>query len=77
MRARYHLLWKLDALAEYRWLSVDETGDEKDGALLGIDLQLSPNVSLGVGYNFTNFNDRLSSLDYESRGWFLNLSGHL
>ncbi|MDG1179772.1 MAG: hypothetical protein P8O68_05045 [Gammaproteobacteria bacterium] len=74
--ARYHLVWKLDALAEYRWLEVDEIGDEKQGGLLGLEVQLSPNFSIGGGYNFTEFNDRLTALDYDAKGWFINISGH-
>ena len=76
LRARYHLVWKLDALAEYRWLEVDEIGDEKQGGLLGLEVQLSPNFSIGGGYNFTEFNDRLTALDYDAKGWFINISGH-
>ena len=76
-RLRYHMVWKLDALVEYRQLEIDEIGDRKQGALLGVDLQLGPNMAVGVGYNFTDFNDRLTTLDYESKGWFLNLNGRL
>ena len=76
-RLRYHMVWKLDALVEYRKLEIDEIGDRKQGALLGLDLQLGPNMAVGVGYNFTDFNDRLTNLDYESKGWFLNLNGRL
>jgi len=77
MRMRYHLLWRLDALLEYRWLDVREIGDQKEGGLLGVDVQFGPNLSIGVGYNFTEFNDRLTILDYDSEGWFVNLSGQL
>ncbi|MGB1343287.1 MAG: DUF7507 domain-containing protein [Pseudomonadales bacterium] len=76
-RLRYHMVWKLDALVEYRQLEIDEIGDRKQGTLLGVDLQLGPNIAVGVGYNFTDFNDRLTTLDYESKGWFLNLNGRL
>ncbi len=71
------MVWKLDALVEYRQLEIDEIGDRKQGTLLGVDLQLGPNIAVGVGYNFTDFNDRLTTLDYESKGWFLNLNGRL
>ena len=76
-RLRYHMVWKLDALVEYRYLEIDEIGDQKQGVLLGVDLQLGSNMAVGVGYNFTDFNDRLTTLDYESKGWFLNLNGRL
>ena len=67
----------LDLLGEYRRLEVEEIGDEKSGALLEIDFQLGDHASLGLGYNFTDFNDRLTNLDYDSKGWFLNLTGRL
>ena len=77
LRGRYHLVGALDLLAEYRWLEVDEIGDEKQGMLLGLDFQLGAHIGVGVGYNFTEFNDRLTALDYESKGWFMSVSGRL
>jgi hypothetical protein len=75
VRARYHLPKRWDALVEYRWLSVDETDTDRRGALFGIDRQVGRNLKLGVGYNFTDFSDDLTHLDYDAEGWFLNLSG--
>ena len=33
------------------------------------------NLRLGVGYNFTQFNDDLTNFDYDQRGWFVNFVG--
>jgi hypothetical protein len=76
IRGRYHLVNKLDALVEYRRLEVKEFNDRRQGWLLGIDVQVSDNVSIGVGYNFTDFNDNLTQLSYESKGWFINTSAY-
>jgi hypothetical protein len=73
-QARYHFADKWHALAEYRWLGVEDGGD-RQGALLGIDRDLGKNLRLGVGYNFTEFSDDLTDFDYDHRGWFLNLVG--
>ena len=76
IRGRVHLVNRIDGLIEYRQLEVKEFNDKKQGWLLGLDLQLSDNMSIGVGYNFTDFNDRLTQLSYESKGWFLNASAY-
>jgi hypothetical protein len=75
MRARYHLPKEWDALLEYRWLSVDEARTDRKGFLFGIDRQLSDRLRLGIGYNFTDFADDLTYLDYDKSGWFLNIVG--
>jgi hypothetical protein len=73
-QARYHFADKWHALAEYRWLGVEDGGD-RQGALLGIDRDLGKNLRIGAGYNFTEFSDDLTDFDYDHRGWFLNLVG--
>jgi hypothetical protein len=75
VQARYNLLAKWDALAEYRWLRVVENDSDRAGWLLGVDRHLGDNFRLGVGYNFTSFSDNLTVLDYDQKGWFLNVTG--
>ena len=67
VRAFYHLPKRWDALVEYRWLGVDETDTDRRGFLLGVDRKIGDNLKLGVGYNFTDFSDDLTELDYERR----------
>jgi hypothetical protein len=74
-QVRYELPFKWDALAEYRWLSVDQNESERHGWLVGLDRHLGQNFRVGVGYNFTDFSDDLAQLDYEHEGWFLNVTG--
>lgn len=75
IQTRYNLLAKWDALAEYRWLSVDENDSDRAGWLVGVDRHLGDNFRLGIGYNFTSFSDNLTVLDYDQKGWFLNVTG--
>jgi hypothetical protein len=74
-RARYHWIKNWDALAEYRWLKVDEAEDRKQGFALSLYRHVGGNLKLGVGYNFTDFDDDITNLDYDNHGWFINLIG--
>ena len=71
---RYELLHKWHALAEYRWLDVDD-GGTRSGWLLGVDRDITRHLRLGVGYNFTEFSDDLTDFDYDHKGWFINFVG--
>ena len=73
-QARYAFADDWHAMAEYRWLGAKDGGD-RQGALVGIDRDLGRNLRLGVGYNFTRFNDDLTNFDYDQRGWFVNFVG--
>ena len=75
LRLRFRVVRQWDALVEYRWLEVDEAETVQQGILLGVYRQIREHMKLGVGYNFTDFDDDLTRLDYESSGWFLNIVG--
>lgn len=75
IQARYHLPFKWDALAEYRWLRTDVDDGTRTGWLLGVDRAINANFRVGVGYNFTDFSSDMTNLDYDHRGWFLNFVG--
>jgi len=47
----------------------------RQGFLLGIDRQICDRLSLGTGYNLTDFADDLTCLDYDRQVWFLNVVG--
>ncbi|MGY4517497.1 hypothetical protein [Lysobacter sp. HA18] len=74
VQLRYHLPKNWDALAELRQLDVQDGGTRR-GGLIGVDRQLGDNFKIGVGYNFTDFSDDLTDLDYDHHGFFLNLAG--
>jgi len=67
--------WKIGA--EYRVLTVKEAKDQKRGVLLEAIHNINDNVELGIGYNFTNFVDDLTSLDYTVAGPFIRMTGKL
>jgi hypothetical protein len=74
VQARYTLPQQWHALAEYRWLDVKD-GGTRQGWLVGIDRDITKNLRLGVGYNFTDFSDDLTRFGYRYRGWYINLVG--
>ena len=75
VRARYHFIKNWDGLAEYRWLQAETGDDMRHGALLGLYRHLGDNVKIGAGYNFTKFDDDLTTFDYDVHGWFLDIVG--
>jgi len=74
-RARYEVTRKWDALVEYRWLSDVDGKDNRHGALLALYRQVNDHMKIGVGFNFTDFNDELRTDSYENNGWFLDIVG--
>ena len=76
VQARYEVMNQWHALAEYRWLGVKDGGD-KNGWLVGVDRDITKNLRLGVGYNFTDFKGDLTKVDdYRAKGWFINMVGY-
>ncbi len=75
LRTRYNFWKKFNVLAEWRSLSVDAAGDENNGFLAALEYHLNNNFVFGVGYNFTDFNDDLTNLDFDANGWFVSLVG--
>ncbi|MBF0330567.1 MAG: hypothetical protein HQL17_01415 [Candidatus Omnitrophica bacterium] len=67
--------WKIGA--EYRMLTVKEAKDSKTGFLVEAVHGMNDNIELGVGYNFTNFVDDLTNLDYTVQGPFIRMTGKL
>lgn len=75
LRTDWHFVHKWDALLEARCLQVSEAEDKRAGFLVGIYRHINNNIKLGAGYNFTDFSDDLTDLDYDSQGWFINVVG--
>jgi hypothetical protein len=73
LRADWHFVHRWDALIEARMLDLPDAQDRRSGALLGIYRHLGKNFKFGVGYNFTDFSDDLTDLDFDSQGFFINL----
>ncbi len=76
VQARYEVMNQWHALAEYRWLGVKDGGDKK-GWLVGVDRDLTKNLRVGAGYNFTSFKGDLTKVDdYRAKGWYINMVGY-
>ncbi len=62
---------------EYRLLTQSEAKDSKRGVLLEIARNIGEYAQLGLGYNFTSFNDDLTELNYNAQGPFIRLTGKI
>lgn len=72
-RINYDLRQDINIFAEYRILENKLAADRRDGFLIGAYKRFDNNTKIGIGYNFTDFSDDLTNLDYEAKGWFVNL----
>ena len=77
LRADWHLINKWDLLIEHRSLQQPDIGDKRSGILTGLYRHMGNNLKFGIGYNFTDFSDDLTDLDYDSQGFFINVIGKL
>ncbi|WDE05183.1 OmpA family protein [Thalassomonas viridans] len=77
VRADWHVVKNWDFLVEGRMLKVSEAKDKRSGALISLHRHLGDNLKLGIGFNFTEFSDDLTDLDYDAKGWFINLVGKI
>lgn len=67
--------WQLGT--EYRCLAQEQAEDYKQGVLVEVSRQINEFVQMGTGYNFTDFNDDITHLDYTSQGPFIRLTATL
>jgi hypothetical protein len=75
-RLNFHVTNKWDIAGEYRTLANRQIEDSKSGWLIEIDREIIKYARLGVGYNFTDYDDDLANNDnYDSGGWFVRVNG--
>jgi lipopolysaccharide assembly outer membrane protein LptD (OstA) len=72
-RVDWHVMRQWDLAIEGRVLSVEQAQDTRSGALVALYRQLTDNVKLGAGWNFTDFSDDLTNLSYTHYGAFINV----
>ncbi len=60
---------------EGRMLYMPDLDERRSGALVTIYRYFGEHFKLGVGYNFTDFSDDLTDLDYDHQGVFFNMIG--
>ena len=77
VRADWHVVRHWDFIIEGRMLEVKQAKDKRSGFLNALHYHVNQHFKLGVGYNFTDFSDSLTDLDYNANGWFINLLGKL
>ena len=77
LRADWHFVNRWDLLVEGRMLDLPDAQDSRSGALIGLYRQMGKHLKAGIGYNFTDFSDDLTQLDYDSQGVFINVIGKL
>ncbi len=77
VRADYHFTHRWDALVEMRMLDLPDAQDSRSGALLALYRHFGNHIKVGVGYNFSDFSDDLTQLDYRHQGFFINLIGKM
>ncbi len=75
VRTDYRFRQNWEALVEARLLDMSDLGEQRSGALLAISRYFGDHFKAGVGYNFTDFSDDLTDLDYDAKGVFINLTG--
>ncbi len=63
--------------SEFRILDVEEARDQKRGFLIEGARRVGEFAQIGIGYNFTEFDDDLTHLDYASEGPFMRITGSL
>ncbi|MEJ2522872.1 MAG: OmpA family protein [Gammaproteobacteria bacterium] len=64
-----------EGLLEGRVLDLPDTSERRSGMLVAVYRYLGASMKVGLGYNFTDFSDDLTDLDYDHQGVFLNLVG--
>jgi hypothetical protein len=74
-RLDLHIVKDWDLVAEARLLESETTKDSRIGALIGVYKHLNDNFKIGAGYNFTDYSDDLTNLNYNNKGVFVNAIG--
>jgi len=73
LRADWHFVHRWDALVEVRRLDLPDAEDSRSGVLVAMYRHVFSHIKAGVGYNFSDFSDDLTQLDYRHQGLFVNL----
>ncbi len=75
VRADWHFTHSWDAIIEARLLDLPDAQDQRSGILAGVYRHMGEHLKVGLGYNATDFSDDLTDLDYDSKGFFVNVIG--
>jgi flagellar motor protein MotB len=75
LRADWHLVHDWDLTIEGRLRNELDAEDARTGMLIGAYHHLGNNLKIGGGYNFADFSDDLTNMDYTTQGLFINIIG--
>ncbi len=73
LRGDFHIVKAWDALIEGRVLYQEEIDALNEGILLGVYRHIGDHIKVGAGYNFSEFSDDLTNVNYDNHGWFINV----
>jgi flagellar motor protein MotB len=76
-RVDWHFIHRWDAVFEARMLDLPDARDRRSGTLVAVYRHFGDHLKAGAGYNFTNFSDDLTDLDYDNLGFFINIVGSI
>ena len=74
-RVDWQFMKQWDTLAEVRQLSLPDLNQNRRGFLTAFYRRITKNLKAGIGYNFTDFSDDMTDLNYNHRGIFFNIIG--
>jgi flagellar motor protein MotB len=77
LRLDWRFLKGWESLAEVRSLDLPDIDQKRRGALVGVYRYFGKHLKAGVGYNFTDFSDDLTDLNYDHQGAFVNIIGSM
>ncbi|MGA1080129.1 MAG: hypothetical protein ACO3WK_07095, partial [Steroidobacteraceae bacterium] len=77
LRADWRFRKLYEVTAEARTLQLPDIDQAKTGFLLAVSRQFGERFKVGIGYNFTDFSDDLTDLNYDHQGAFINVVGVL
>ncbi|MGF1870474.1 hypothetical protein [Photobacterium indicum] len=76
LSASYNVMKSWDVTGEYHWKKDQENNQLEHGALVSVNKHINDNMKVGVGYNFSSFEDDLvHNDDYDAEGIFINVVG--
>jgi len=77
LRSDYRFREHWEFLLEGRLLDMPDLGEQRLGALTGVSRYFGDHLKMGLGYNFTDFSDDLTQLNFTYQGLFLNMTGSM
>jgi uncharacterized repeat protein (TIGR01451 family) len=75
LRGDWRFMKNWEGSLEGRMLDLPDLDERRAGALVTLYRYLGENMKVGIGYNFTDFSEDLTDLEYDHHGVFFNMIG--